>query len=331
MQSAAIHFGEGGHLLDHIAPLAFQLGVPLYLDEAFQEGVAFYPQTNIMEMRDLNMRWGELSQKHDALIRCIFWPPHLKQMLFDLYGRDIELIFCPHGQSDKGFHCDMLKLFGKQEKVFLYGLRMKEMLEMKGIWPEVQNYEYIGNYRLAFYEKHRDFYDELAEKEIFSKFSSKKPILLYAPTWKDYEESTSFFTLGRNLIEETSDNWNLLIKPHPHLEGRNPELYYSIAALAEKRKNTVLLEHFPPIYPILSRADVFVGDFSSIGYDFLYFKRPMFFLNETKRAIEDPSRRLHRCGVSIESTSPMKCIEKHLPNMQGFISEQQRLYNQAFQ
>jgi teichoic acid glycerol-phosphate primase len=62
----------------------------------------------------------------------------------------------------------------------------------------------------------------------------------------------------------------------------------------------LFLDDFPPVYPLLALSDAYLGDFSSIGYDFLRFDRPMYFFNPSKTALEtDRGRFLHRCGLEI--------------------------------
>ena len=54
------------------------------------------------------------------------------------------------------------------------------------------------------------------------------------------------------------------------------------------------------IFPLLEVSSIYLGDMSSIGYDFLAFNRPMYFLNEHMLDPKaDPRVFLYRCGVSI--------------------------------
>jgi CDP-glycerol glycerophosphotransferase (TagB/SpsB family) len=198
---------------------------------------------------------------------------------------------------------------------------MVEMLKELGIWSSLSSHTIVGNYRLAFYRKYQSFYDQLAEQEILSKFPSKNPTLLYAPTWRDADHSTSFFDYGKQIISQLPASWNLIIKLHPLLEQRDPAQFYFIAALAEQKPNALLIQEFPPVYPILSKADVYLGDFSSVGYDFLAFERPMFFLPTLSRG------RLHSCGITID---PSRNIYSQLQTTNHHAEIQQQLYRSAF-
>lgn len=330
MRMAALHFGAEYHLLDHIAPLASLLDMPLFLNEDPSIARLCYPQVESIYWPDLNLSWGRLAERFDLLFRCGFWSPHMKQMIRDLYKKEMQFIFCPHGQSDKGYHSPLLTPYAEQEIVLLYGPLMQEMLQNLAIWPNIRKPVFVGNYRWVFYQRHRAFYDGLIENRVFSKLDLRKPVILYAPTWQDIEDSSSFFIFGRRLIDQVPSHWNLIIKPHPLLESRNPGRYYSLAAAAEQKENILLLEKFPPIYPLLEHIDVYLGDFSSVGYDFLALLRPMFFLNHTSHPLSDPSRRLHRCGLSIDLDRPYSFIEENLPRMTQWIPAQRELYTSVY-
>jgi CDP-glycerol glycerophosphotransferase (TagB/SpsB family) len=82
------------------------------------------------------------------------------------------------------------------------------------------------------------------------------------------------------------------VKPHPNTERK-----YKIELTRTKVR---LLEHFPPIYPLLDRTDAYIGDMSSIGYDFLAYERPLFFLTKEKAdPLSNPSAFLMRCGQQV--------------------------------
>jgi CDP-glycerol glycerophosphotransferase (TagB/SpsB family) len=82
-----------------------------------------------------------------------------------------------------------------------------------------------------------------------------------------------------------------------------------------------LLEHFPPVYPILSLADVYLGDASSVGYDYLFYERPMFFFPAKH------SGRLHTCGRLLD---PAQDLYSQLDETNRFAKEQRKLYQYAF-
>ncbi|OGN64254.1 MAG: hypothetical protein A3E80_01115 [Chlamydiae bacterium RIFCSPHIGHO2_12_FULL_49_9] len=293
LRPAAFNTGPDFHLLDHIAPLADLMQMPLITTEEknFELAQTHYPQIQTILEPDLEFKLGAISEKFDILFECKYWPAHLKQLFFDLYKKKMRLVFCPHGQSDKGFEAPLLAPYSQQDVVLLYGDLLIDMLKELSLWPYISNYVLIGNYRLQFYRKYQSFQDALAEKKVFAFLDSKKPTLLYAPTWKDADQSTSFFEYGPAIFSHLPEDWNLIVKVHPLLEQRDPAHFYSVAALVDKKPGAILVSDFPFIYPLIARSSAYLGDFSSVGYDCLALNRPLFFLPTPRPG------RLHSCGT----------------------------------
>lgn len=313
MRFAAFNTGPDIHLLDHIAPIAELLRCPLFVTEElnFKLAEQFYPQVKVHLIEDLEMRLGWFAKEFDALIECKYWQPHLKLLFKTLYQKEMRLIFCPHGQSDKGYGAPVLAPYALQDEVFVYGDLMLEMLKELNI--QVPKYLRLGNYRLKFYQKYRSFYDGLAPK-----IDKNKKTLLYAPTWCDLDQSSSFFQYRKRIFEELPEDWNLIVKVHPLLRLRNPAEYEHYFV---NRPNVFLLEEFPPVYPILALADVYLGDSSSVGYDFLFFEKPLYFFPTAKQG------RLHACGTTLDVTKP---IYEQLKLETLRLEEQKKLYLLAF-
>ncbi len=322
MRLAALNTGPDFHLLDHIAPLSDFLQMPLFVEEEtnFTLSSHYYPMVERHHIPNIEHNLRFFADAFDALFECKFWTPQLKSIFSDFYKKEMRLIFCPHGQSDKGYAAPLLRHFAEQEFCLVYGKLLKDMLSELKISAQVIA---TGNYRLQFYEKNRAFYDSLAEKEVFSRFPKKQPTLLYAPTWKDSDASTSFFTHTASLCSHFPDHWNLLVKVHPLLEQRDPAEYYRTSHLIEQKPNRILLSDFIPIYPLLSKVDVYLGDYSSVGYDFLYFEKPMFFLLDSKL----PQGRLHTCGTILNHP---KDLFVKLEKNKDFSKKQRDLYEYAF-
>jgi len=307
--------------------MAALLQIPLIVSEEsnFRLAQTYYPHVNTEYREDLEFRIGELADRFDALIECKYWVPHLKTLFSRLHGKKMHLIFCPHGQSDKGFSSPLLAPYAQQDIVLLYGDLHIEMLKQLKIWPAIDRFAVIGDYRFSHYRKHKAFYDALADREIFSRLPPNRPTLLYAPTWQDADRSTSFFDWGESLFSQLPADWNLIVKVHPLLEQRDPARYYAALRHFDKIPNALLVAQFPPVHAILDRADVYLGDFSSVGYDFLPYKQPMFFFPQPTL----PSGPLYSCGTLLDPKIPIfSFIEKHLD--QDFAKEQERLYRFAF-
>lgn len=291
MRSVVFNTGPDYHLLDHIAPLAEQLHCPLIVTEELNLELAkrFYPQIEVHHVPDLEFRLGDIAKQFDILYECKYWQPHLKTIFRTLYNKEMRLVFCPHGQSDKGYGAPVLAPYALQDAVLVYGQLMLDMLKELNI--DVPEYTLVGNYRWKFYQKHRQFYDALAPK-----IDRRKRTLVYAPTWCDLDDSSSLFKQGMRVISELPSDWNLILKVHPLLKQRNPAQYEMLKLEAS---NLVLVDEFPPVYPILALADVYLGDASSVGYDFLMFEKPLYFF-----PTQLPGR-LHACGALIDPSLPI--------------------------
>ncbi len=315
MRYAAFNTGPDYHLLDHIAPLAEWFQCPLFVTEELNDELAkrFYPQVTVHFTPDLEFRLGDIAKEFDILFECKYWQPHLKLLFQTLYKKEMRLVFCPHGQSDKGYQAPVLAPYALQDAILVYGNLMLDMLKELGI--KAPEHHIVGNYRLAFYQKYRTFYDSLVPR-----IDPSKKTLLYAPTWQDLDDASSFFRYGSKVISELPTDWNLLLKIHPLLKLRNP-IQYDLLFDQIQKPNLYWIDEFPPIYPILALADVYLGDASSVGYDFLYFEKPLYFF-----PTQNPGK-LHACGTILDTTKPLypQFEKPHLKK-----EEQKALYQYAF-
>lgn len=323
----AINSSSESVYVDHISPLASLLDVPLLISDPLNETLTqtYYPEVKIRSMPDLEFRWNEMIEEFDTFIGCGIWNCNLNLFFPYLYQKTPRLIFCPHGQSDKGYKAPSLEHYKDQERVLFYGDLMQEM--MKDLNIEISKSTQIGNYRYHYFQKHRDRLCQIVREEIFSKLNPSNRTLLYAPTWKDLDHSTTFFDYCEKVIQETPSHWNLIIKAHPLLSTREPARFYYLSTLAEEKENILMLTHFPLIYPLIDSVDVYLGDYSSIGYDVLAFQKPMFFLQNPNAA---PAK-LHQCGPLLSKNLHIfQTIEKSLPFSKQYIPIQQALYQKAF-
>ncbi|MDE3045046.1 MAG: CDP-glycerol glycerophosphotransferase family protein [Verrucomicrobiota bacterium] len=322
LKACAFNTGPDIHLLDHIAPLASILNIPLIVTEEENELLAakYYPEVSTERWTHLEFHLKEIADRFDLLIECKYWAPHLKELFRTLFHKKMELIFCPHGQSDKGYATPLLAPYATQDGVLLYGNLLKKMLEELNI--QIPDYWMIGNHRWLYFQTHRERLRAAAQKEVFSFLDPKRPTLLYAPTWQDADQSTSFFETFQQLNQKS--DWNVLIKIHPLLSQRDPALFCRLTASLE---NVFLIHEFPPVYPLLERIDAYLGDYSSVGYDVLAFQKPMFLLARSSL----PLARLHSCGQRVHPDRNLLFqIEKNLCKARNFEPLQRELYEKAF-
>ncbi len=136
------------------------------------------------------------------------------------------------------------------------------------------------------------------------------------------------------LIEQLPDNFNLIIKPHPNLKWQRDGQADDLLSKYQDKPNLCILWEFPPIYPLLEIVDIYLGDMSSIGYDFLTFNRPMFFFNPNRRDVAlDEGLFLFRCGIEIrpdDYKDIFLCIAKGLQEERKFSKLRNEVYQYCF-
>lgn len=291
------------HYTDHLAVVCILMDIPLiFIDPAdYELGVRYYPGLNakLLEYQDLTPE--HLIQHYDVLFMSDLWDRetfHEKYApLEKKYKKTLRHVHCPHGFSDKGFY---LKKCAAEDITLIYGQNMIDQLKFHEVFDQLNKYVITGNYRWTFFNEHRAFYDGVAS-DVFSQFAKKQPVILYAPTWLDLEESTTFFDAYSYILENLPANYNMIVKLHPRLELDDTAQYYRIVGKFDSKPNILFLKDFPLVYPLLAYTDIYLGDMSSVGYDFLPFNKPMFFLNKWRRNPHtDRGLYLFRCGVDVK-------------------------------
>jgi len=296
---AAITTGPETHL-DHLAPLCFLLEIPLILTDDRQMDIAreFYPMIDLQYIPLSELTLDYIANHFDTTVTCgKFWAMELKPLIKLFFNKELRILFAPHGNSDKEAFLDMPIT---QDIDLVYGPQMK--LLKKGR-PFVE----IGNLRWWFYQNHKTHFDHLAEK-----FFVGKKTILYAPTWESKASTTSFFEQIDGVTDLVEKDYNLLVKLHPLLEENDPAKFYRI--LGEYENKVTFIQRFPAIYPLLEKTDIYLGDYSSIGYDFLTYNRPMFFLKE--------GGVLNQCGELFKG-----CVDNPQKNLSSI---RQKIYQEAF-
>lgn len=283
----AVAYIEDGeiHHLDHLGILAIVLNIPLITtdENLYALGKKFYPSLDIYFVEELLPE--PLSKAFDILFVSHFFDEEDFLAYFEGSSKKMRCVYCPHGNSDKGQNYLWMERFAKQDIVLVYGDRMLDFLREKGV-----NHPRIvisGNYRYNYYQKN---------PLPFKQFSKKT--ILYAPTWNPSE--SSFFQSFQKVIEELPDDFQLIFKVHPAMERDYLGEFIKLEALCGEKDNVLILKDYPPVYPLLKSVDTYLGDFSSIGYDFLMFNKPLFFIVPNN----EPSY-LHQCGIIMDQNKPI--------------------------
>jgi len=326
------------HYTDHLAPICTIMGIPLlFIDELdYELGQKYYPGLHA-EKVDYDAFDPEfLISNYDVLFMSDLWDRKtFREKYFHLemkYQKRLRNVHCPHGFSDKGFY---LKKSANEDITLIYGENMLDQLKHYQSFDYLNAYVLSGNYRYTYYKKHQKFYEKIVQEEILSQFSEPRPTILYAPTWLDLEESTTFFENSKHILEALPQKYNLIVKLHPRLELDDTVNYYQIVGKHQGKNNIIFLKDFPLVYPLLACSDIYLGDMSSVGYDFLAFNKPMFFLNKQKRDSKtDRGLYLFRCGTEImpEDFSKLyQIIEENLPSdAERYSKVRQEVYAYTF-
>lgn len=326
------------HYIDHLAVICILMDIPLLSIDPldYELSMRYYPglKSTVVDYQEMSPE--HLIANYDILFMSDLWDKHTFHEKFAplelKYNKILRHVHCPHGFSDKGFY---LKKVANEDIALIYGQNMIDQLKHHNVLHHLNNYVLTGNYRYTYFKQNRQFYDEIMEKEVLNKFKKKQRVILYAPTWLDVEESTTFFDAYTYILGNLPDEYNLIVKLHPRLEIDDATNYYRIVSQFENKPNVLFLKDFPLVYPLLAYSDIYLGDMSSVGYDFLPFDKPMFFLNKQKL---DPrsDRRLYlfRCGIDIKPDAyPLiyKFIETHLDeDKERFSHVRKEVYDYTF-
>jgi hypothetical protein len=312
----AVSLLTGPHThLDHLGVFSHLVGIPVIVTEPETLTLAqiYYPQIDVSYKDFLELSSKYLVDNFSVIVHSgRKMTGYFTDMISTFHEKKLRFVYCPHGNSDKEY---TLKLEEQplQDIVFVYGNHMLDLLKENGAIQKINKTLFLGNYRYTYYKEHQAFYDNLAEEKLYKKLSKGKKNLLYAPTFTTAEYTSSYFEKCALLIEQKPRDWNLIIKPHPLLEINDPAKVWHLLLKYEDREDIIFLTDFPPIYPLLQKCDAFIGDFSSVGYDFLTFNKPMFFFAPKEPISSSRGLFLHQCGMQIP--------EENLSNMYGYIEK----------
>jgi CDP-glycerol glycerophosphotransferase (TagB/SpsB family) len=333
-RSVIILNGPSTHL-DHLGILSAELNIPLMITdhETLELAQKMYPAVKPLYKDHWELSLNYLSDNYDLIFHSGKYGTKELDFLFQtLFQKKARFIYCPHGNSDKGYSLTQIHDHSDNDIVLAYGEHMADLLKTTNAAKKIKSLLLIGNYRFDFYQKHRAFYDELTEEVIFSQLEPKNKTILYAPTWNTRESPSSFFDKCAALVEQVRPPFNLIIKLHPFLEQGYPGETWHIIGKYDEQKNILFLRNYPPIYPLIERCALYLGDFSSIGYDFLSANKPLFFFESTLPEMEWKGNLLHRCGMTIPNgRNKIDFIEENLEHNQiHYEKERERMYSYAF-
>ncbi len=300
----ALNYASNSHYNDHLAPICILMDIPLLVVEQVDYNICkkYYPDVNVVLAEYEKFSPEYLIQNYDVLFMSDLWDRDVfKEKFAPLeakYNKTMRNVHIPHGFSDKGFY---IRKAAREDITLVYGQNMLDTLRQEGVLHELQHYALIGNIRYTYFKMHEEFYDTIVHKEVLSHFEKEGKTILYAPTWVDLEKTSTYFDSIEYVLDNIPKGFNVIVKPHPRLELDDTSKFYQILGKYQNHPQVHFLMDFHIIYPLLKHIDIYLGDMSSIGYDFLVFNRPMFFLNKDNRNPKKDRRSfLFNCGVDVK-------------------------------
>jgi len=331
----ALNPNSHAHFTDHLAVVAVLMDIPLIFteDDHYEDAIKCYPGLQA-ELHDrMQLRPSYFAERFGVFFISEMWNAAQLNARFSSGKNRFRIVHCPHGFSDKGYWFEECL---DQDVTLVYGQNMLDLIYDQNPSKQLPNYVMSGNLRYDYYLRYQDHFNQLVAEEVLSKFPEQQPTIIYAPTWNDRERSTSFFDAADTICTHLPDHYNLIVKLHPNLElASGIAQVYALMGKHQHRTNILFLQHFTPIYPLLASCDLYIGDRSAVGYDFLAFNKPMYFLNNSLReSTTDRGVYIFRCGIEIAPrnyVNVFKIIEETLPsNQEHFAAIRKEIYDYSF-
>jgi hypothetical protein len=275
--------------LDHLIPLCHLFDMPLITNNEYMLSLAesLYPPTKIIYRKNPVPTLDKLE--------CVFYAqpyrlfPKGIQFPNFFYPREVRSCCTLHGNSEKYLDDFWLERLVDEDIVLIYGQLLVDLLKKKKVYSKLKTPLICGNVRYQFYKKHQLFFDKKVSTFLPSQGIKKR--ILWAPSW-DPENKKGFFNAARQLLPQLPSEFQLVIKLHPLIEKSFPKEIEDLRRQYREDTDIFILGEMPLVYPLLAQADLFLGDISSVGYDFLTFNRPMYFLGK-------PGPLLHSLGTVV--------------------------------
>lgn len=268
--------GPRTSFLDHLIPLCHLLQIPLYCEDAYVRAAAeiYYPPVELVETLE-------------GASTLFYVEPSKSKFP----GKRSVCGF--HGNSDKNRNSYWIERYADEDVVLVYGDFFLDFFREKGVYERLKKVVRTGNYRYAFFQENASFFSR------WQFGNPQKRRLLYAPTWTFTDKKSTYYSAVfeeiEDVLKEIPREFQVIVKLHPYMHRLYPDQVTALQERFSQQEEVVFLEEIPLIYPLLSQVDFYLGDFSSVGYDFLAFNRPLFFLQPQRvafgRVIEKEERK----------------------------------------
>jgi CDP-glycerol glycerophosphotransferase len=129
-------------------------------------------------------------------------------------------------------------------------------------------------------EAHKEINSKVREKY---RISPDKKIVLYTPTFRDYEKKFDIKLDLERVSEKLGEEYVLLLRLHFNV-ARNLNLKDNI------KKNIIDASSYSDVQELLISADLLITDYSSIIFDYAILQRPMIFYSYDLKYYEEELR-----------------------------------------
>lgn len=340
MKAIGINSGHRISFMDHIVPLCQIMGIPvLCTDPWISELIKlFYPPMELVYDEAEEYCLDHILKNYDTLFYVDLYREPFRGFQFSehIYRGNARSVCGLHGNSDKKRNLFWAEKYADEDVILLYGQHMVDFLQEKGIWDRIPHPVITGNFRFEFYLQHKEFFDQKIAPFLFPQKVRKT--ILYAPTWtspnfkSDWRvDYSSFFHVYPLVLDQIPEEYQILVKLHPRLVTLFPSEVEEIKNQYADSDQILFLNEIPLIYPLLEKVDIYLGDYSSVGYDFLTFNRPMFFFNESSRdPAEDKGVHLYQCGRPILPADFQRLYDILKEGQEELKKSREETYNYAF-
>jgi len=320
MKGIGILPGPRAQYIDHLVPLCHLMEIPLLVTDPIVHDLIerYYPPLDLRLVESEDYLLDEALEGYDLFFYVEFSRCGNGSFQFHEYVTKSKArsVISLHGNPDKFREIYWIERLADEDVVLAYGPQLLELFQKKGVnkIPIIS-----GNYRLEYYKAHQAFFDAKLP------FEKEKQTILYAPTWTSMNRKSelrmnysSFFDVYREVFERLPEAFQLVVKLHPNLIRF---MSSEVEKIKQAYPHIHFIDDYPTIFPLLNQIDLYLGDYSSIGYDFLYFDRPLFFLKTKEKTP------LQSSGICIEE----EIYETIAKNMEAPLSEKrQQLYRHAY-
>ncbi len=296
--------------IDHLAPICQLLNVPMLVPTPEHEDLVreLYPRVRARVVDFQLYSLVPLLMQHDVVLHSHSLP---RDKIRQIFERTTRVVHVPHGYG-KPF---AMKYDALEDIALVYGNRMLEMFKQEGVHEHLRDHVVTGNFRHAYYLEHRAFFEAKMDG-LLGRLKPGTRTILYAPTWNDAQTGSTFQAACEFLVDTLPKDFSIIVKSHPNLLYNEPEVVEAMVRKYADREGVVFLKEYPLVFPLLARADVYVGDVSTVSADYLVFGRPMFFLRSSRYRSKGKTGEIFDCGTVIHEedfSRTYEVIQRALP------------------